>query len=112
MRRIAHNSVIRLSMRGLITSAGSFGKAKKPKVACQFLSKIITGLGKTILEKVNDKIITTIGKICTFITWSLVSIVSLGSTETKVVQALNARACKYPHSEGENDQTFCLAQRT
>lgn len=54
MRRIAQNSVIRLSTRGLTTSAGSLGKAKNPKVACQFLNKIITGLEKMILEKVND----------------------------------------------------------
>lgn len=35
VRRIAHKRVIRLSIRGLITSTGSFGKAKNPKVACQ-----------------------------------------------------------------------------
>jgi hypothetical protein len=34
VRRIAHKRVIRLSIRGLTTSTGSFGKAKNPRVAC------------------------------------------------------------------------------
>lgn len=33
--RIEHRRVIRLSIRGLITSEGSFGKPKNPRVACQ-----------------------------------------------------------------------------
>lgn len=36
VKRIAHNKVIRLFIRGSTMSDGSFGKAKKPSVACQF----------------------------------------------------------------------------
>ena len=91
MSKIAHNRVMRLSIRGLITSDGSLGKAKKPSTAFQirhFINQkghVIpkSGLKKKKLQK----------KVGTFITWFLVSIVNLGSTDTRVVQALNASAC-------------------
>lgn len=40
-------------------------------------------------------------KFGTFITWFRVSIVSFGSTETKVVQALKARACRSTPKRGK-----------
>jgi uncharacterized C2H2 Zn-finger protein len=42
VRRIAHKRVIRLSIRGLTTSPGSFGKAKNPKVACHICQRFMT----------------------------------------------------------------------
>nr|GMC48858.1 hypothetical protein Iba_chr01bCG2410 [Ipomoea batatas] len=63
---------MRLSIRGLITSEGSFGRPKNPIVA--------------------------------FIIRFLVSVVSFGSTETSVVQALKAKTwvCKSSMLESEN----------
>lgn len=34
VRRMAHKRVTRLSIRGLMTSDGSLGRAKNPSVAC------------------------------------------------------------------------------
>jgi hypothetical protein len=44
-------------------------------------------------------------KFGTFITWFRVSIVSFGSTETKVVQALKARACRSTPKKRKNQKS-------
>jgi len=89
--RIAQKRVIRLSIRGLITSNGSLGKAKKPSTAYHirhFINRKSHIIPKSRLKEKMEK--TIVG---TFMTWFLVSIVNLGSTDTRVVQALNASAC-------------------
>lgn len=86
-------------MRPLITSGGSSGKPKNPKVACQEC-KILRTKSKKIVAKKNCIQLQSL----TFRTWFLVSIVNFGSTETKVVQALKARHCIEESGSGKTER--------
>jgi hypothetical protein len=91
VRRMVHKSVIRLFIRGSTMLEGSFGSAKKPNVAYTKKKKKTEPLGKGFNYSYDH--FQELEAI-TFMTRFLVSMGSLGSIETNVVQADRARLCK------------------